>query len=467
MDTGVHTEFGKFRIKRYFVPVFFILSLCVLILLRCSEEVPVTSAGKTFDASPGAIIYEYHKLYTEVESMDMFMAPIISARYLMTLNIAVNEAVKAAINQENYTLDFKFTPEKNIFEIKDTLLLNNLLNAVLANHMSNMFSARVPKSDLMIEKKYTNILTRINADAKINSVDHTYISALAKTISDSIKSAFLPEDYFQKEKYAVRDSITNIIKHNSIESKVTWVKSLIRYESILPDLGLDPIDLPLKTKFNPLNDKDMYREAMEIYTLSKPLPYESEWIAEFWSDDLPGITFTPATRWINILNQLVIQEKPHFEDIKNMYFYMSLAIHETGVLCWDLKYTNSQMRPSHFIQHHIDPTWRPFHENPDFPAYPSGHSAFGAAACTVLEHFFGKGHPFTDNSHKGNKAFLSDPRYFKSFQEMKEENARSRMYLGVHFRKDCEDGLYLGDIIGKNIMEMYTSKNQKKKNINS
>jgi hypothetical protein len=42
---------------------------------------------------------------------------------------------------------------------------------------------------------------------------------------------------------------------------------------------------------------------------------------------------------------------------------------------------------------------------------------------------------------------------------MKEENARSRMYLGVHFRKDCEDGLYLGDIIGKNIMEIYTSKN--------
>ncbi|MBK8621471.1 MAG: vanadium-dependent haloperoxidase [Saprospiraceae bacterium] len=466
MEKETFTGFNVFRFRRFLFPVFFILSLCVLILLRCSEEVPVNHRGERFEASPGAIIYEYHKLYTEVESMDMFMSPIISARYLMTLNIAVNEAVKASTNPENYTLDFKFSPKNVNTKIKDTLLLNNLLNAVLANHMSNMFANRVHKSDRLIEGKYTGILSMINSENKINSIDHTFISSLAKSISDSIKSVFLPEDYYLKDKYSVRDSVTTIVVQKSVESEVTWVKSLIRYESILPALGLKPINLPPKIKFRPLNDKDMYREAMEIYTLSKPLPYESEWIAEFWSDDLPGITFTPATRWINILNQLVIEEKPDFYVIKNMYFYMSLAIHETGVLCWDLKYSNNQVRPSHFIQYHIDPTWRPFHENPDFPAYPSGHSAFGAAACTVLENFFGKEHPFTDNSHKGNKAFLSEPRNFKSFQEMKEENARSRMYLGVHFRKDCEDGLYLGDIIGKNIMEIYLSKNPDKRNIN-
>jgi hypothetical protein len=91
---------------------------------------------------------------------------------------------------------------------------------------------------------------------------------------------------------------------------------------------------------------------------------------------------------------------------------------------------------------------------PSFPAYPSGHSVFGATAAVILENYFGSTFNLTDNSHEGRKEFLGKPRTFNSFFEMANENARSRMHLGVHFRMDCEEGMRLGNRIGK----VYTGK---------
>jgi hypothetical protein len=52
-----------------------------------------------------------------------------------------------------------------------------------------------------------------------------------------------------------------------------------------------------------------HQEALEVYTISRPLSKENKWIAEFWSDDHSGITFTPVTRWVSVLNQVWDLEK--------------------------------------------------------------------------------------------------------------------------------------------------------------
>jgi len=39
---------------------------------------------------------------------------------------------------------------------------------------------------------------------------------------------------------------------------------------------------------------------------------------------------------------------------------------------------------------------------------------------------------------------LGEPRSFNSFEAMAEENAFSRIPLGVHIRMDCSEGLRLG-----------------------
>jgi hypothetical protein len=91
---------------------------------------------------------------------------------------------------------------------------------------------------------------------------------------------------------------------------------------------------------------------------------------------------------------------------------------------------------------------------PNFPTYPSGHATFSGAAAVILENSFGSEFRFTDRSHEGRKEFRGNPRSFHSFKEMAEENAYSRVPLGVHFRVDSEAGLDLGSRIGSRILSL-------------
>ena len=89
--------------------------------------------------------------------------------------------------------------------------------------------------------------------------------------------------------------------------------------------------------------------------------------------------------------------------------------------------------------------------SPSFPAYPSGHSTFGAASAEALASVFGYSYSMTDNCHKHRAEFEGYPRTFNSFYEMANENAWSRVPLGVHFRMDAEEGMRYGTEIGREV----------------
>lgn len=407
----------------------------------------------SFQNSPASIILDYHKLYTQIESSDIYMSPVISARFLMSLNVVIHETVKASQSKEVTSIDYKYQPNLNQDLIQDTLFLATMLNAALSHHMVSMFQYRVRNSMPVVEKTYQKIQKQLQQKNSHNFTNFDNANFLGKLISETVAHNLLPADYVTYPKLTVRDSIyVNCYDDKNCSHLNNWVVSLLKYESIIDLLGIKVKDFPEKTTYKPKNEKELYSEALEIYTLSKPLKNEYKWIAEFWSDDLPGVTYSPTTRWINILNQIVENEKPDISQVLDLYFLVSLSMHETAVFCWPIKYETLQQRPSAFIKKYMDPTWHPFHQNPAFPGYPSGHAAFGKSACTVLEHFFGANYAFTDNSHKGNKAFLSNARSFLNFEEMAAENAKSRMYLGVHYRYECEDGLAIGYKIGKAIL---------------
>jgi len=111
-------------------------------------------------------------------------------------------------------------------------------------------------------------------------------------------------------------------------------------------------------------------------------------------------------------------------------------------------------RPETYIRKQINPDWKSLHETPSFPAYPSGHAAFGAAAAEVLTDALGNKFELTDRTHEKRPEFAGTPRSYSSFAEMAQENAASRVLLGVHYRMDCEEGLRLGKIIGKKVVDL-------------
>jgi membrane-associated phospholipid phosphatase len=193
-----------------------------------------------------------------------------------------------------------------------------------------------------------------------------------------------------------------------------------------------------------------FTQGNEVYTISRPLSYENQWIAEFWGDDIFRLTFEPAGRWIAIANQIVKLKSSNLETSVMMYAKLGMALSDGGVAAWKTKFYYNVQRPSDYINDNIDASWisrlRGLHNciNPPFPAYPSGHATFGACAAGILNEVYGKNVRFTDNCHKGRTEFNGTPRTFSGFDAAATENALSRIPLGVHFRMDADEGLRMG-----------------------
>jgi hypothetical protein len=206
---------------------------------------------------------------------------------------------------------------------------------------------------------------------------------------------------------------------------------------------------------------DMYAQALEVYAQNTPtLSYEDEWVGEFWSDDLVNLTFSPGPRWLAIGNQVLELEDSDLETALFMNAKIGLALNDASVGCWNSKYYYNVERPQTYINRVIDPSWKPALYNPltgdegvtpSFPAYPSGHSTMGAAGAEVLGSIFGYAYGMTDNCHNNRNEFEGTGRYFGSFFEMAQENAWSRVPLGVHFRMDSEEGVRYGTEIGRKV----------------
>jgi hypothetical protein len=209
-----------------------------------------------------------------------------------------------------------------------------------------------------------------------------------------------------------------------------------------------------------------YAQALEVYAASINQTYEDKWIAEFWSDDLLNLTFSPGPRWTAIANQVMEAENSNLETAVWCNIKVGMALSDAAVACWHSKYYYNLERPESYIKRLIDPNWEPSLINPvngakltpQFPAFPSGHSSMGAGAAEVLTDIFGINYAMTDRCHENRTEFIGKPRAFNSFYEMAEENAVSRIPLGVHFDMDCDEGLDLGYRCGRAVNKMQWKK---------
>jgi membrane-associated phospholipid phosphatase len=194
-----------------------------------------------------------------------------------------------------------------------------------------------------------------------------------------------------------------------------------------------------------------YNQAQEVYLTVNNNDFTDKWIAQFWSDDATGIVLSPPTRWISITTQALEKENASLELALYAYAKVSLALNDAGVACWHSKYIYNVERPVSYINRVIDPDWQVHYLGftPSFPAYPSGHAVFGAAAAEVLTDVFGYNYSMTDRTHEDRNDFFGMPRTYSSFYEMAEENAYSRIVLGVHYRMDAEEGVRMGYQIGR------------------
>ena len=146
-------------------------------------------------------------------------------------------------------------------------------------------------------------------------------------------------------------------------------------------------------------------------------------IITFWAG-APG-TEGPSGIWLNRLWTVTQGTKLAKNDLAYARTQKALSqtVADAFMECWKVKYTYWTERPDMAIPGLVTGM-----KNPPFPSYLSGHSTVSAAAATVL----GKLIP------SQAKLFMTDA-----------EQARdSRLYAGIHFPMDNEQGFALGQRVG-------------------
>ncbi len=202
--------------------------------------------------------------------------------------------------------------------------------------------------------------------------------------------------------------------------------------------------LPPPPAYSEDKNSEFFKEAQEVFDISKNITPEQKAIARFWSDD-PMLSPTPPGHWISIALQLFERNHVNLQDQVDVLARLGIAEADAFIGCWNVKYRYDFLRPVTFIKRVIDPNWEPLMVTPPFPEYPSGHSTQSGAAAAVLTQFFGDNFAFDDATHV--KDGLKSRRY-ASFAAAAEEAALSRIYGGIHFRAAIAQGLAQGRCVG-------------------
>jgi hypothetical protein len=217
---------------------------------------------------------------------------------------------------------------------------------------------------------------------------------------------------------------------------------------------------------------------------------DEEKAAFFWANDLDG-TYKPPGQLLQHTYELAItqpaaQGSGDPEDffrqwsqqgirVARLFAEVSLAMADGAIASWDQKYLTAidLWRPVDAIQlassdgnngTQPDANWIPLSQDrfgeqfsPCFPAWVSGHATFGGAWSRVMENEFRQADltdPFPlELSSEDPEAVerSATVRAFDSFAEAGEENAESRIWLGVHYRIDAEDGLDTGRAVADHV----------------
>ncbi|HEY4324686.1 MAG TPA: vanadium-dependent haloperoxidase [Mucilaginibacter sp.] len=203
------------------------------------------------------------------------------------------------------------------------------------------------------------------------------------------------------------------------------------------------------------------KQYMQVYNTNKNLTKEEREIATYW-DDNPFVIqhsghlmfadkkITPGGHWIGIT--AIACKQIHADGVKTAeaYALTSVALFDSFICCWEVKYKYSYIRPVTNIEDKVDAKWLPLLQTPPFPEYTAGHSTISAASAVVLTHLFGDNFSFQDTS---DLAYIGMQRHFDSFLKASDETAMSRFYGGIHYLNSSLLGAAQGKQIGNYIWD--------------
>ncbi|GAB5486738.1 MAG: hypothetical protein Pars2KO_03080 [Parasphingorhabdus sp.] len=186
-------------------------------------------------------------------------------------------------------------------------------------------------------------------------------------------------------------------------------------------------------------------------------------IALFWEDGPWGIT--PPGHFILIAMQVLQDRGLDFLDTARAFALLGATQCDASINAWDNKYHYDVIRPETAIRHRAekfnntdarvarDKRWQSYIPTPEFPAYTSGHSTFGAAGVELTTLLLGTNE--VSFSHESPDQVLwpvlkGRRRHWTNLEQTAEENGLSRLYGGVHWKIDHDAAMKAGRAIARN-----------------
>ena len=188
---------------------------------------------------------------------------------------------------------------------------------------------------------------------------------------------------------------------------------------------LDPVDRfqpPAPPKYG---TDEFIANARDVMRVKERLTPAQKKLAKFWEAG-PG-TALPAGVWNRVVLAYVRDRDLSVPRQTRLFAMLNVAMSDAGAAAWNAKYQTGwwDPRPINAIRDlGLDKKWEPYLGTPLFPAYPSGTSNYSGAAGEVLAHEF--------------------PEDAKMWRARAVEAGMSRLWGGVHWRIDVEQGLKMG-----------------------
>lgn len=414
------------------------------------------------------IIYDWYEMYLDVEKDLVDFRPNPTSRALGYIGIAAYEACLPGMTEylsiDNYLSDY-VTPSPNPYNefywstvIENEYYWDIVLNQTYYRMFDHLLFNVSEDHRNSIDALYNSNIEELSS--KISQIGFNSAMNRANIVSDAVIA------YARSDREGA-DQVREIepVDYHPPSGVGFWQPTSPDFRNachpywnrvrtfITPSGGVQLQDHAL---YSEEEGSEFYSQALEVYNTTSNLEYDDRWIAEFWSDDIVGVTFSPPARQIAIANQLIELDQSNMEKTLRLYLRLGMGLNDASVVCWGAKYEYNLERPVDYIRRLIDPNFNPIlgdavgvtGQNPNFPAYPSGHATFGGIGASVFNMFFPSISEFTDRCHEDETLFIGDPRSFDSFDQMAKENSDSRIPLGVHFRMDCDEGLRIGNNVG-------------------
>ena len=405
--------------------------------------------------TPSDTLLTWYKLVIELVRHTATYTPPVAARAFGYLGVAAYESLASATGATSLAGQINgltALPPRPAGVYDEALVLHAVMSEAVATFFGNTGPTGQRAMAAMRDKLGAKLTKDVAEDVAARSA--TYGLAVAQHI----------------EAYSTTDG-GHDVKNMGFPMEWTlqkgpefWVPTSVIVQQqapLLPEWGNNrpfamPVGAPCPAGDPPDYSEDptseFYKQAMEVYDVSKTLTDDQKAIARFWSDD-PMLSPTPPGHWISITLQILHRDGTDALHAADALARVGMVVSDAFVACWADKILYNRLRPVTYIKRVIDKTWEPMLITPPFAEYPSGHSTQSGAAALVLTAVFGENFAFDDATHADDGL---KPRHFANFDAAAAEAAASRLYGGIHFRAANENGLRQGAEVGTFINALKT-----------